>query len=42
MSQKARKNAARAAAVRERLREPFPAAALNAAIHNHKRTFGEA
>jgi hypothetical protein len=38
MSQKARKNAARAVATRERLREPFPAGALNAAIAGHKRT----
>src|ERR1700722_5597604 len=38
MSQNARKNAARAAATRDRLREPFPAGALNAAIQDHQRT----
>ena len=38
MSQNARKNAARTAATRERLREPLPAGALNAAIQGHKRT----
>lgn len=37
MSQKARKNAARTAATRARLREPFPAGALNAAIQGRKR-----
>jgi hypothetical protein len=38
MSQKPRKNAARAAATRERLRESLPAGALNALIQDMKRT----